>query len=567
MHGSVRLTMPIARKVALYFICLAVAMVGLGIVQIIAVRGIDSRVGTILGPTMQDSAVMNDFLIHMPQQRKALYQLVATAATGLSAEKVNERKKIVVELTALLEADVQNLMVVITNNNLAELTDPMAAAAKKYVTRSLDLIDVIDGDVSTTLAFMNGLERAGLGLEEQVAKIQTAQAQTIENHAKAVQRSLLLTYAMVAGAILALIIAILAVNYFISLSIAQPLVSLAGTTRRLIAGEQGLTIDSTLARRRDEIGRLSEALTILVRNEDERRTLQAEQEASAKASQQRAALMQDLSAQFDDEATASLQQTLAAVTDLRETAQQMEQVADTTREAVLSMAEAIEATTQQVAVVSNATDQLSGSIREIGSRVDHSTTIAAQAVEEAGRTDAMVKGLAGAADKIGTVVQLISEIASQTNLLALNATIEAARAGDAGKGFAVVAAEVKALARQTADATSEIGAQVADIQTATQGAVAALTAITDRIGNIRSASLEIASAVKQQAQMTHEIVHSVEQTSDSTRQVAARVDHVLKGAGATKDASRRVNDASGGLSHRSDALGTQIRGFLSRIRA
>ncbi|WP_051330311.1 methyl-accepting chemotaxis protein [Niveispirillum irakense] len=559
--------MPIARKVALYFICLAVAMVGLGIVQIIAVRGIDSRVGTILGPTMHDSAVMNDFLIHMPQQRKALYQLVATAATGLSVEKVGERKKVVVELTALLEADVQKLMTVTANNNMTELAEPMAAAAKKYITRSMDLIDVIDGDVNTTLAFMNGLERAGLGLEEQVAKIQAAQTLTIDTHAKAVERSLLLTYAMVGGAILALIIAILAVNYFISRNIARPLVDLAGITRRLTAGERGLTIDAALGRRRDEIGHLSEALTILVRNEEERRTLQAEQEATAKASQQRAALMQDLSAQFDREATTSLQQTLSAVAELRDTAQEMEQVADTTREAVLSMAEAIETTTQQVTVVSNATDQLSGSIREIGSRVDHSTAIAAQAVEEAERTDAMVKGLAGAAEKIGTVVQLISEIASQTNLLALNATIEAARAGEAGKGFAVVAAEVKALARQTADATSEIGGQVADIQTATQDAVAALNAITERIGNIRGASLEIASAVKQQAQMTHEIVHSVQQTSDSTRQVAARVDHVLKGAGATKDASRRVNDASGGLSKRSDALGDQIRGFLSRVRA
>lgn len=64
--------------------------------------------------------------------------------------------------------------------------------------------------------------------------------------------------------------------------------------------------------------------------------------------------------------------------------------------------------------------------------------------------------LRGEIDKVARVAQQIEAIAKQTNLLALNATIEAARAGDAGKGFAVVAGEVKALARQTSQATTEI---------------------------------------------------------------------------------------------------------------
>jgi len=81
--------------------------------------------------------------------------------------------------------------------------------------------------------------------------------------------------------------------------------------------------------------------------------------------------------------------------------------------------------------------------------VTQSTEIASQAVEEANRTNITVQGLSAAAQKIGDVVKLISDIASQTNLLALNATIEAARAGEAGRGFAVVASEVKSLASQT----------------------------------------------------------------------------------------------------------------------
>src|SRR3546814_188701 len=89
--------------------------------------------------------------------------------------------------------------------------------------------------------------------------------------------------------------------------------------------------------------------------------------------------------------------------------------------------------------------ELSPSIAEISRQVSQSAEIAGKAVIDAERTNVQVQGLADAAQKIGEVVSLITDIASQTNLLALNATIEAARAGEAGKGSAVVAAEVKNL--------------------------------------------------------------------------------------------------------------------------
>src|SRR6202035_5184724 len=97
------------------------------------------------------------------------------------------------------------------------------------------------------------------------------------------------------------------------------------------------------------------------------------------------------------------------------------------------------------------------------------------------------------AEKIGHVVGLITTIAGQTNLLALNATIEAARAGDAGKGFAVVASEVKNLANQTAKATEEVGAQIAQIQSATKEAVAAIRGIAGTIEAVSSISMSIAA--------------------------------------------------------------------------
>ncbi len=114
--------------------------------------------------------------------------------------------------------------------------------------------------------------------------------------------------------------------------------------------------------------------------------------------------------------------------------------------------------------VATAAEQLHVSIAEIGGRVAQSAAAARAAVQRMQSAQTVVRRLAEAAEEIGRVVSLISDIAGQTNLLALNATIEAARAGESGRGFAVVANEVKSLASQSAHSAEEITGRIATIQ-------------------------------------------------------------------------------------------------------
>src|SRR5262249_29590956 len=148
--------------------------------------------------------------------------------------------------------------------------------------------------------------------------------------------------------------------------------------------------------------------------------------------------------------------------------------------------------------VAAAGEELATSIREIGEQARRSSDTARKAMTDIEATSVTMRGLAEAAEKIGSVVSIINRIAAQTRLLALNATIEAARAGEAGKGFSVVASEVKALADQTAHATQEITAQITGIQAATTRSVASIETIRSTVATSAETATAISAAVEEQ---------------------------------------------------------------------
>ncbi|WP_139251075.1 protoglobin domain-containing protein [Roseibium suaedae] len=212
-----------------------------------------------------------------------------------------------------------------------------------------------------------------------------------------------------------------------------------------------------------------------------------------------------------------------------------------------------------------ATEEMTSSIEEIGRQASESSVIARKAVEGAEKTNQSVQQLASAAEMVGSVISLISDIAAQTNLLALNATIEAARAGEMGKGFAVVAAEVKELASQTTRATEEITDQIASIQQATNQAATDISFITQTISKVSEIATSIASAVEEQTAATTEISHNVQMAAHNTEEFVSEIVRVRQSVTETEQSAGQISSMSGDLKEQAHRLDKEARDFFSKV--
>lgn len=254
-------------------------------------------------------------------------------------------------------------------------------------------------------------------------------------------------------------------------------------------------------------------------------------------------------------------QVAATSTELQATAQSMSAAAEETSRQSSSVAAAAEQASANVQTVAAAAEELTNTIATVSAQVKKSAEVSKVAVGNAQTANKAVQGLSSVAQKIGAVVDLITDIAEQTNLLALNATIEAARAGDAGKGFAVVASEVKSLASQTSKATEEIAKQITEIQNETSHAVDSIRSITETITQIDEIASNVMVSISEQATATNEIAKNVQQAATGTAEVSHNITGVQKAANETGTAAHQTLEAARGLSE----LAVRLEGEIGKI--
>jgi predicted nucleic acid-binding Zn-ribbon protein len=222
------------------------------------------------------------------------------------------------------------------------------------------------------------------------------------------------------------------------------------------------------------------------------------------------------------------------------------------------------------------------SIEEVSHSLGEISVLANQSVEKSQEgalaVNQVVEGItriAESSQKIGGIVEVISDIADQTNLLALNASIEAARAGEHGRGFAVVAQEVSKLADRSSASTKEIEGLIREsVKNVTQGvqiangSAGAMEQIRDSsqkvqrmIGELSgsmsrqvAAIRELARALEKINQMSAGISAATEEQTANSRQVSHAVEHVNELTQAAASSAEEMSASTGELSRMAQEL-------------
>jgi methyl-accepting chemotaxis protein len=545
---------------------LVLVLLGVGAYAVMALRSNQAAVDALISGPVRQSEIANDLTNTAWIAHAKLYRLAAIAANENDEKKVAAFARETSAAAAKIP-DALKAVETAAGEFKPEALDKLKAAVAGYLKQSKNAIEMADGDAGSALMFIKGAERNFVEIEKLTDDLIARSSDSKDREIARAGMKLEQQQWTLTAVLLGLALASFVVSFIIGRNISGPVVAMSKAMRELAAGNFDVQLPGL--ERGDEVGQMAHAVQefkIQAVAKAERETAEREEKNRELAAARRSEL-HTLAERFETAVGNIIENVGAASTELENSAVILSKSSAATQELSTVVAAASEETSSNVQSVASSTEEMAGSINEIGRQVMDSNRIANEAVEQAQKTDARIAELSLAASRIGDVTKLITTIAEQTNLLALNATIEAARAGDAGRGFAVVAQEVKALAAQTARATSEISTQIAGMQAATQDSVLAIKEISGTIGRVSEIAAAIAAAIEEQGAATQEIARNVQQAAIGSTQVATSIADVNRGAADTGSASSQVLSSAQLLSNENKRLKSEVAKFLATVRA
>ena len=238
------------------------------------------------------------------------------------------------------------------------------------------------------------------------------------------------------------------------------------------------------------------------------------------------------------EISTTITELLATSRQIAESAQRVAQIADQT---------AVAARTGD-ATVGRGHDSITGIRRQVDAIVSH--------MLELGKKS----------QQIGSVLEIVAELAEQTNILAINATIEAAGAGDAGKRFAVVADEIRKLADRVASSTKEIRSLIEDVRGAVNTTVMTTETGSKAVDAGARSFGDVLSAFQQIAQLVGTTTEAAKEIELSTRQQATAVEQVNVAITNVAQATKETEASTGQTLATASQLGTLSRDLMNIVQ-
>ncbi|MFC4175672.1 methyl-accepting chemotaxis protein [Microvirga sp. GCM10011540] len=557
------MTVSIANRILLGFAVIVALMVGLGLYTISQLEDVRRTTETIVSrdlSTMRQIDMVGEQQNRMRAVREEVLSRYLLRALGQQQANVEELIAEWGRLAASTEAALAQAIAATNSFAVRSVTNERADAWR----RTAELLNSANGELNRIrsateqqfTALQNSDFAAAQATQNALNTSRSAWNRTLEetrdlvNQAIAVgqqrvgevyeQSRLSIALALAGVALLSVLI-----TYALRSSISNPLNAFMAFVERVgrgdLAGQTAMTGN-------DEIGRLGGTLNSMVEGLRQlaRQSREATENLNAAAAEIRASTQEQ--AASVEEQLAAVQETAATVDEITHAGAQIGKRA------------------QEVIASAQATAQTSLS----GLQAVDETARAMDAIREQAETVAEnIVALSEKTQAVGEIIATVNDISERTHLLALNAAIEAAAAGENGRSFAVVASEMKVLADQAKDATTQVRSILGDIQRGinssvmlTEEAVKRVSAGKERTDTTQQTITEISTRVQESVQTFQQIVASTNQQQLGIEQVMGALQNIRQASQQTAAGTRQLDMAAANLSD----LSQQLLGLVERYR-